>query len=95
MKTLLALLLLLLTGCAAFNQPELPVKSNTVLMQVTLSDDLPAGINGYADWSGPVCMVTLRAAWYLLCLPHEADHCFRGAWHGRTPNSSQCGGVAP
>lgn len=90
MKTLLALLLLMLTGCAAFTPPTYAIKSDMQLVSITLTEDLPAGINGHADWSGPVCVVKLRKSHYPRCIQHEVDHCFRGAWHGRMPNSDQC-----
>jgi hypothetical protein len=91
----LALLSLLLAGCASF---DAPVPKEIVHSQFHFTiyerpELLPApNVHGTAtllDFGGQrVCVVNLRQ--YPVCLLHEIRHCIEGNWHDEKPNSEDC-----
>ena len=78
-----------LTGCAFFDGPDLTPVRQTVSIQFTLTEDIPAGRDGQAISYGDFCIVQLRPSVYPRCVAHEVMHCF-GWTHDNRPNGDYC-----
>ena len=90
MKTLLTMLLLTLTGCAAFDTERTPPMYSEVSARVILTDDLPANINANAVWDGSVCTIHIKSRQYPYCMTHELRHCFEHDWHKDRASTEDC-----
>ncbi len=81
---------LLLTGCAStFDAPRPEADRTNVVIHFSLTDELPAGVNGDALEVGNVCHIRLRPSVYPDCVTHEVMHCF-GWQHDDRPNQQFC-----
>lgn len=81
---------LLLCSCAAVFDAKKPVPVRDYsLIQIQLTDELPRGVNGYADIGGGLCTVFLRKDSYPYCLKHEIRHCLEGNFHSYTQYSTE------
>ena len=88
MKSVIAVLCLMLSGCAIFSAPV--PRHNQVSVTVELVDSLPNNYTGMAVWNGPSCHVRLLRSAYPRCLQHEIRHCFEGPFHGNHASSEDC-----
>ena len=91
-----ALTSLTLVGCASF-EPDVvrrPLEVNQALITVEPQAELDSFWDGgdaiWEDIDG-LRHCTIRLRDYPYMLGHEADHCFRGKWHGDKPNSDDHG----
>lgn len=88
MKTLPTLALLgaaLLAGCDDF-EPE-PPKLQRTTSTITVRIDPTLKTDGWADWKGGACTITLRR--YPVCLAHEVRHCLEGHFHAEGTRSGE------
>jgi len=94
----LAIAILALAGCAAFDRPEYQMQRTAVHIQVS---EVPFGMTVGADGrirepagsyvmlSNGTCLIMLRQ--YPICLAHEVRHCLEGHFHsGEEHNSDDC-----
>ncbi|MEN6303636.1 MAG: hypothetical protein ABFE08_07100 [Armatimonadia bacterium] len=89
MRHLLMVASLLLPGCAMFDGPDITPVRDTVSIQFTLTEDIPAGRDGQATSFGDFCIIQLRPSVYPRCVTHEVAHCFGWVHDGR-PNGDYC-----
>lgn len=89
----LLIVALLLSGCASiFDAPKPVTVRTTSTVEVTLTNNLPANMNGYAIVEDGYCRVYLRESTYPRCIRHEFRHCMEGNFHEYTNYSSEdCG----
>lgn len=94
----LALAILAVAGCAAFDRPEYQLQRAAVSIRVF---EVPLGMAVGADGeiiepagrslmlSDGTCLIMLRQ--YPICLAHEVRHCLEGGFHPpAAPNDDDC-----
>ena len=93
LRVALICLVLALPGCASlFDAPKPVAVRTTSTVEVTLTDNLPPDMNGYAIVEDGYCRVYLRLSTYPRCIRHEFRHCMEDDFHSYTNYSSEdCG----
>lgn len=91
MKKLLLIGALILTGCSSFDSEltRRPLEVNRAIITIEAGENLSSfHQSGEAEWKDidGVRHCTIRLRDYPHGLGHEADHCFRGMWHGNEAN---------
>ena len=79
---LLAVMLVMLTGCDA--QPQPKIKEALVVIKIVDSPglDWPAGTAAITRGSGTgLSTIEILRDYYPECVTHEVRHVFEGAWH--------------
>ena len=86
MKYALTLILLLIQGCAVFDEAEYNIERKTFVLQIEFDETLQ--YDGLAEWRNGYCKITLKN--YPKCLAHEVRHCIESHWHDSKPNGEYC-----